>query len=44
VSSGYLCRCGYDADDLADLARHITSWERWEEEATGQVTLAHFED
>jgi len=33
---GYLCRCGYDADDMADLGRHITSWERWFAES-GQV-------
>ena len=21
-----LCRCGYEAEDADDLARHITSW------------------
>lgn len=40
-----LCRCGYEADDMADLARHITSWDNWAAEMGNEVPdLRHAED
>lgn len=40
-----LCRCGYEAEDAADLARHITSWVNWFAEiGTEGRDLEHVED
>jgi hypothetical protein len=43
-STGIFCRCGYEAEDMADLKRHITSWERAEYAARGAMSLEHAED
>lgn len=40
-----LCRCGHEAEDAADLSRHITSWLNFfAENGIEDRDLEHVED